>query len=264
MNLKSLINKSWYGSIGYINNDLDIELLGSYLLHNKLVLDEYKGHIFAFTYNELNKKYLENIISSLYPNAKIILLDKNRGHNFGTADLDNTIFNYCKKNNIEWLCKASNDIILQPEVFNIPIQEADFYYMNGIGYGGMVKYDFSNERIINEDFFPQTNFYFINVSKTDYLNDKEYIDKTYSKVQNIPNYNGKIWEYFQGWECEGFLRECVYRNKLSKYHLVPPKTYIKLLEYIKQQQIHDSSYKNIMIEGICHYQNINQNITIIN
>jgi hypothetical protein len=35
MNLKSLINKSWYGSIGFINNDSDIELLGSYLLYNK-------------------------------------------------------------------------------------------------------------------------------------------------------------------------------------------------------------------------------------
>ena len=263
MNLKSLINKSWYGSIGFINNDSDIELLGSYLLHNKLVLDEFEGHIFAFTYNKLNKEYLENTITSLYPDAIIIYLDKNRGHNFGTADLDNTIFNYCKENNIEWLCKASNDIILQPEVLEIPIQEADFYYMNGVGYGGMVKYSFSNERIINEDFFPQTNFYFINVSKTDYLNDKEYIDKTYNEIQNIPNYNDKIWEHFQGWECEGFLRECINRNKLFKYHLIPQKTYIKLLEYIKQHQIHDCSHKNIMVEGICHYQNTKQKITIL-
>ena len=177
MNLKDIINKSWYGSIGFINDDLDIELLGSYLLHNKLVLDEYKGHIFAFTYNKLNEEYLKNTISFLYPDAKIILLDKNRGHNFGTADLDNTIFDYCKENNIEWLCKSSNDVLLQPEVLKISIEKADFYYMNGIGYGGMVKYDFNNERIINEDFFPQTNFYFINVSKTDYLNDKEYINK---------------------------------------------------------------------------------------
>ncbi len=263
MNLKDIINKSWYGSIGFINDDLDIELLGSYLLHNKPVLDEYKGHIFAFTYNKLNEEYLKNTITFLYPDAKIILLDKNRGHNFGTADLDNTIFDYCKENDIEWLCKSSNDILLQPEVLKIPIEKADFYYMNGIGYGGMVKYDFNNERIINEDFFPQTNFYFINVSKTDYLNDKEYINKTYNELQNISNYNGKIWEYFQGWECEGFLRECIDRNNLSKYHLVSQKIYIKLLGLIKQQQIHDSSYKNIMIDGICHYQHPKQQILVI-
>jgi hypothetical protein len=35
----------------------------------------------------------EGIKSSLLPDAKIILyLDKNRGHNFGTADLDNTYY----------------------------------------------------------------------------------------------------------------------------------------------------------------------------
>jgi len=263
MLLKELINKSWYGSIGYINNNSDIELLGSYLLNNQLVLDEFEGHIFAFTYNELNEEYLENTISSLYPDAIIIYLDENRGHNFGTADLDNVVFDICKDLEVEWLCKASNDIILQPEVLGIPIQEADFYYMDGIGYGGMVNWDFDFDKIQNEYFYPQTNFYFINVSKTDYLTDKDYINKTYNQIQSIENYNGKIWEYIQDWTCEDFLKQCVERNKLLKYHLIPQKTFIKLLELIKQNQIHDCSHKNIMIEGICHYQYSNQNIIII-
>ena len=263
MILKKLINKSWYGSIGYINNDSDIESLGSYLLHNQLVLDEFKGHIFAFTHNELNKEYLESTISTLYPDAKIIILDKNRGHNFGTADLDNAVFDYCKENNIKWLCKASNDVILQPEVLDIPIQIADFYYMEGIGYGGMVNWNFDFDKILNEYFYPQTNFYFINVSKTDYLTDKNYIDETYNQIQSIENYNGKIWEYIQDWTCEDFLKQCVERNNLSKYNLIPHKTFIKLLELVKQNQIHDCSHKNIMIEGICHYQYPNNPIIII-
>ena len=263
MNLKNLINKSWYGSIGYIQNDSDIELLGSYLLHNQLVLDEFKGHIFAFTYKELNEEYLENTISSLYPDAIIIYLDENRGHNFGTADLDNVVFDICKDLEVEWLCKASNDIILQPEVLGIPIQEADFYYMNGIGFGGMVKYDFDNKRIINEDFYPQTNFYFINVSKTDYLNDKDYIDETYNHIQSLENYNGKIWEYIEGWTCERFLKKCVERNNLTTYHLISPETYIRLLELVKMNRLHDCSHKNLMIDGICHYQWSNQNVIVV-
>jgi len=263
MLLKELINKSWYGSIGFINNDSDIELLGSYLLHNQLVLDEFEGHIFAFTYNELNEEYLEKTISSLYPNAIIIYLDENRGHNFGTADLDNVVFDICKDLKVEWLCKASNDIILQPEVLGIEIEEADFYYMEGIGYGGIENWNFDFNKIQNEYFYPQTNFYFINVSKTDYLTDKNYIDETYNQIQSIENYNGKIWEYIQDWSCEYFLVDCVKRNNLSKYHLIPQKTYIKLLELIKQNQIHDCSHKNIMIEGICHYQYPNKNIIII-
>ena len=263
MLLKELVNKSWYGSIGYIENRDSIDLLGSYLLHNKPVLDEFEGHIFVFTYKELDDEYLETVISSTLPDALILYLGENRGHNFGTADLDNVVFDVCKDLEIEWLCKTSIDVILQPEVLDILIQEADFYYMNGIGYGGMEKYNFDNTKIIFEDFFPQTNFYFINVSKTDYLNDKKYLDETYKYIQSIDNYNGKIWEYIQGWECEGFLRECVERNNLSKYHLINPNTYIKLLELIKQNQIHDCSHKNIMIEGICHYQNTKQNITIL-
>ena len=263
MLLKELINKSWYGSIGFINNDSDIELLGSYLLHNQLVLDEFEGHIFAFTYNELNEEYLEKTISSLYLNAIIIYLDENRGHNFGTADLDNVVFDICKDLKVEWLCKASNDIILQPEVLGIEIEEADFYYMEGIGYGGIENWNFDFNKIQNEYFYPQTNFYFINVSKTDYLTDKNYIDETYNQIQSIENYNGKIWEYIQDWSCEYFLVDCVKRNNLSKYHLIPQKTYIKLLELIKQNQIHDCSHKNIMIEGICHYQYPNKNIIII-
>jgi hypothetical protein len=47
MLLKELVNKSWYGSIGYIENRDSIDLLGSYLLHNKPVLDEFEV-IFLF------------------------------------------------------------------------------------------------------------------------------------------------------------------------------------------------------------------------
>jgi hypothetical protein len=263
MILKELINKSWYGSIGYIDNDLDIETLGSYLIYNNSVLNEYEGLVFAFTYNSLNKPLLESTIQHVYPDAVILYLNKNRGHNFGTADLDNLVFDYCKDNNIEWLCKASNDIILQSEVLDLSIEEADFYYMDGIGYGGMVNWNFDYEKIQNEYFYPQTNFYFINVAKTDYLTDKQYIDETYEYTQSVENYNDKIWEYIQDWTCEDLLKQCVERNNLSKYHLLPQKTYIKLLELVKQNQIHDCSHKNIMIEGICHYQYLNNPITII-
>jgi hypothetical protein len=124
----------------------------------------------------------------------------------------------------------------------------------------MVKYDFDFDRIIQEDFYPQTNFYFINVSKTDYLNDKQYINETYQMVSNIPDYNGKIWEYIEGWSCETFLKQCIERNNLIKYHLLPQEKYVSLLQVIKEYNIHDCSHKNIMVEGICHFQYPDQQI----
>lgn len=264
MTLKTVINDSYYGTIGYISSVDDLVLLERYILYNLSILKEYKGIIVATNYKDLE---LSNKNSELwlkyFPECVIIDLEENRGHNFGTADLDNALFDYCKDNNIKWLCKSSNDIILQSKLLTLPIKKSDFYYLEGIGYGGMVNWDFDFTRIQNEYFYPQTNFYFINVSKTDYLNNKDYINETHQYIQSLENYNGKIWEHIQDWTCEDFLKNCVNRNNLSKYHLVSSKTFITLLELIRQNQIHDCSHKNIMIEGICHYQYPNNNITIL-
>jgi hypothetical protein len=266
MELKNLIHKSYYGTIGYISSLEDLETLESYILYNLPILKEYKGIIISTNFKSYPQLVVENanLWKKYFPNC--ILLDSkvNRGHNFGTADLDNLLVDYCKSNNITWLCKSSNDIILNPENLNKKIPEVDFYYLGSIGYGGMIKYNFNFEDIIKNDFFPQTNFYFINTSKIDYLNDKKYLDKTYKETLRIENYNGKVWEYFDGWTCERFLKKCIVRNNLTKYHLISPKSYKTLLKEIKDKQIHDCSHKNIMIEGICHFQHLQEKITLIN
>jgi len=258
MIIKELINKSVYGTIGYISSQEDLDILEQYIIYNLPVLKEFKK-IIAFTNykdsldtNLITKN--NQLWSKYFSDCSYINNPTNRGHNFGTADLDNLAVKYCKLMKKEWLCKGSNDILLQGSILDKEIDEADFYYMNGIGYGGMVKYDFNFERIIAEDFYPQTNFYFINTSKIDYLNNQTYLDETYNQIQDISNYNGKIWEYVSGWSCEEFLKQCVERNNLIKYHLIPQEKYVSLLQIIKDYNIHDCSHKNIIIEGICHLQ----------
>jgi hypothetical protein len=261
--IKQLINKSVYGTIGYIGSLNDIELLEQYIIYNLFILKEFKQIIVTTNYSDLS--LIENnkqLWVKYFPDC--ILLDSkiNRGPAFGTADLDDLMFDYCKKNSIGWLCKSANDIIIQDKILNKEINEADFYYLNGIGAGGMVKYDFNFDRIINEDFYPQTNFYFMNISKCDYLNDKEHITDIYNKVQTISNYDHKAWEYgFKS--CETLLSECIKRNNLKKEHLIPEEKYISLLHSIKQYNIHDCSHKNIMIEGICHFHFPEQNVLYI-
>jgi hypothetical protein len=267
MILKEIVNKSYYGTIGYISTLDDLTLLESYIIYNLPILKEYKGVIVATNYlshykdTSLSSKN-EEIWKKYFPECIIIDLPKNRGHNFGTADLDNTLFNYCKDNDIKWLCKSANDVILTTEMLDIEIGGADFYYLKSVGYGGMAKYNFDYS-ILLEETFPQTNFFFVDITKVDYLNDKEYLDKTYDYVQNLPNYNGKIWEYVKGWTCERFLLACMERNRLSIHHLMTQEEYIKLLDFIKRNNIHDCSHKNIMINGICHYQFPNNPIIII-
>jgi hypothetical protein len=253
MHLKTLINKSWYGTIGYIAKEQDLETLEQYILFNLPVLKEFKNIIVATNYSINLQQQNAELWKIYFPDCIIVNNNTNRGHNHGYTDLDNIVFDYCKENNIEWLCKSANDVVFEKSILDKEIGDADFYYMNGIGVGGMVKYDFNFDEIVKEDFYPQTNFYFINVSKTDYLNNKEYLNETYNKIQTIPDYNGRIWEYFQGWSCEDFLKQCVERNNLSKEHLISEDKYRILLGVVKDYSIHDCSHKNIMIEGICHF-----------
>ena len=265
MILKDLINKSYYGTIGYISSLEDLETLESYILYNLPILKEYKEIIISTNFKSYPQLVVENtnLWKKYFPNC--ILLDSkiNRGHNFGTADLDNMLFDYCKSNSIQWLCKSSNDIILQPIMLDKQIKKSDFYYLSSMGFGGMEKYNFNISQIIKDIQFPQSNFYFINVEKTDFLNDVEYLNKTYKFISELSNYNGKVWEYVKNWTCERFLNSCIKRNNLTTHHLISEMGYKKLLKLILDNQVHDCSHKNIMIEGICHFQFPNKKILII-
>jgi hypothetical protein len=260
MNSKHLINKSTYGTIGYISSINDLEVLESYIIHNLPVLKEFKQILIATNYSNDFQNENTQLWKKYFPDCVLIDSEINRGHNFGTADLDNLIFDYCKDNNIKWLCKSSNDVILTKDILDINIEEKDFYYLNGISYEDLVLNDFNFEKIYNEHFYPQTNFYLIDVSKCDYLNNYEYLNKTYYYSKTIPNYNGKIWEYIKGWSCENFLKECISRNNLKTEYLLDKDTHNKLCSTLNLHKIGDPSHKNIMIKGICHFQYPNKEV----
>lgn len=259
MLLKEIINKSYYGVIGYVSSNEDLTVIEQYILHNLPVLKEFKQIIVTTNYSGDYQTQNAQLWEKYLPGCIIIDSEVNRGHNHGNADLDNLIFDYCKKENIEWLCKSANDIILSESILTKEVDEAEFYYLDGISYEDLYLNNFNYNSILNTHFHPQTNFYLINVSKCDYLNDKKYLDETFEQIKYIPNYNGKIWEYIDDWSCEGFLRKCVERNNLKKYYLAK-NNHNKLCDTIKMYQIGDPSHKNIMIEGICHFHFKNQNI----
>ena len=256
MVLKNLINKSIYGGMGYISSQEDINLSEQYLLYNLPVLKEFKQIIIATNYKEYNQELVDlhaEMWKKYFPNCILIDSKINRGLDHGYCDLENLLFDWCKENNEEWFCKVSNDIIIQEYILKKEVEEADFYYLNGIGYAGMIQYNFDFEKIINEVFYPQGNFYFINVFKSDFISDKIYLDETYEYIQNLPDYNGRNAHKLGFGSCEELLADCVRRNNLKKFHLIPQEKYYTLLSVVKNNNIHDPSHKNIMIEGICHY-----------
>jgi hypothetical protein len=265
MNLKQLINKSIYGTIGYISSQDDLNLLEQYISYNLPVLKEFKQIIVATNYKDNSLASKNNELWSKYFSNCVCLDSKiNRGHTLGTADLDNIVFDYCKKNNEEWLCKSANDVIINESILTKEIDEADFYYLGGIGFSGLNDYNFDFEKIFKEVFYPQTNFYFINVSKTDYLNSKQDLNDAYTLTQTTPNYNGRIFDYIEGFCCEQILRQCVERNNLTTLPLLSKEEYFTLLEVVKQYNVHDGSHKNIMMSGVCHFHFAEQPIIEIN
>lgn len=263
MILKELINKSIYGVIGYISSIEDLNNLERYIIYNKDILNLFKRIVVATNYSSFYefKNLNTQLWKKYFPNSHLIDLPVNRGYQVGTTDLDNALFNYCKDKNEIWLCKSASDIILDFSILEIEIPDSDFYYLNGIGYGGMRdKWNFNLDNILDNLFYPQTNFYFLNVSKTDYLVDIEHLNKVYNEMVIPKGFNGNIQALLQGYGCEINLAQTVGRNKLNKYHLIPRDKFKKLLHTVKSYNIHDPSHKNIMISGICHYHYIDQPI----
>ena len=258
MKLKNLVNKSYYCTVGYIDSNEKLELTEQYIVSNLEVLHKFKGHIIVTNYSGDFQSQNKLLWEKYLPECILIDLDVNRGHSFGIADQENAIVDYCKSNNINWICKTSHDVLLTTDMLKVEVEPYnDFYYMNSIGLGGMEKYNYDLNRIIAEDYYPSTNFYFLNTSKIDYLYDKEYVNKTYEYIQTIKDYNGKVWEYIEGWTCEDFLKWCTIRNKLRKYHLVPKEKYRTLLIMIHRHNVTDCSLPNLLVEGICHFADPN-------
>ena len=136
MILKEIINKSYYGPVDYINDLEDINRLEQYIIHNLLILNEFDNIVTSTTYIDNNPELrvgVENTWKKYFPNSIHIETGISRGHSFGAADNDNAIIDYCKTNNIDWVCKSANDIIFDSTILDIEIDEADFYYINGIG-----------------------------------------------------------------------------------------------------------------------------------
>ena len=116
MKLKKIINKSYYGSVNYIGSIEDLGNTEQYLLYNISILKEFKNLIIATNYSGNFQIENAKLWKKYFPDCILIDLDKNRGHSFGTADLDNAIITYCQQHNIDWVCKTSQDVVFTPDI----------------------------------------------------------------------------------------------------------------------------------------------------
>jgi hypothetical protein len=257
LRLGDVLSRAAFGTIGYLAAPDDLERLERYIVHNLPVLRACAGVVVATNYGGETRDELAAEVHAVWRRhvPECVLLDSplDRGHSIGTCDLDNLLFDHCKAAGVRTLCKTADDVLLDPSVLDIQVADAGLYYLNAVSYDALAEHEFDLARFAGDRFFfPQTNFYVIDVSKTDYLVDKRFLDLSWTVVNRIRSYDGRIWEHIPRWSCELLLRKCALRNRLTRCHLMSDDQWARVLALVHERRITDCSLKNVRVNGICH------------
>ncbi len=182
----------------------------------------------------------------------------NRGWQFGTIDMEKSAYQFVHDNiGSRTVLKLDFDIYLTDGILELEIDEnIDVYYMPSIGASTV------NEQEMNVllkeyndnwplHIKPQTIIYLLMKPLDpfypieDWLNDK-YKEWILNPVGNGPHHIGVA--------CEPLLMGTFEKNDCRIKMMISEKTFAKLLETIKTNQMNDPSNKNILFEeiGVCH------------
>ncbi len=270
MRFGEIVGRSVYGTTGLLAVEADLEALEAAIVHNLPVLREFSQVLVATNYAGTRRDALSESNARLwrtfFPDVVLIDSTLNRGHSIGTSDLDNALFDSSKSSGVSWLCKSANDMLLEVSLLDIEVTEAQFYYLNAVSFSALRQHDFDLATFGDGFLYPQTTFYAIDIDASDYLVDKEFLDRSWRIVQRIPDYSGRIWEYIPRWSCENLLRRCVLRNGLTTSHLMSNEQWQQVMRVVVDQQIEDCSFKGLRINGICHAQGLadpSQALTVV-
>jgi len=267
MILRELLPRSVYGTIGTISGKESIDKLTSFFEYNLPFINSFPKAIFSLntkeeTSDEAVKEYMDIIFDNV-KDPEILLSERNRGHTFGTMDLENDIID-CIKNDYsgaEFLFKTMDDVVTYPYLLDTEIPFADFYYLPGFSYESIMKAG-SKENLFNiyetfESGFwtPQTTFYIIRLHDSIDLYGDD-IDNKFSIYQEAKKINSNIkpWEieFDIKLDCESHLGRST--KDLRKYCLLD-KEFNSLLDFVEQNHVGDPAHKNIFFKrlGLCHY-----------
>ena len=273
MTIKDIISNSTLGITLHATND-NIKDFISYLIYNKTIIEQFPNMVIAVNSDETDLSFIKELLSKYVEGVDLIFLDQNRGHMFGTMDLDEAVLTASKAYPQKYLFKISQDVILEDSLEGINIKEnQDFYFIPGFSYETLKRnidsstlYNVFNEAK-GDDFTPQSNFFIVNkeVFSSIYGN-KDVINRIYSQFQEIlkTKPNAKCWEEFTNpkFDCETYLGNNVKLLTTHIQNLLDEKSFSNLWNYVDSYKVGDPSHKNIMLPcGVCHFQWKDQPIT---
>jgi hypothetical protein len=266
MTLNDIVSKSCFSTIATITNE-SIDKLNFFSQYNLDLIKRFPKVIISTNSHEdtsIHKiNQYHNTWRKIAPNCIILHSDINRGHMFGTIDLEEAILNYVKTHlpDILYLWKSMDDVISTTDLINLDVEEADFYYLPGFSYESIQKANgkdnlFNIYETYKSGFWtPQTTFYILNVSDIHrlYGDDIEYKISVYQKEKET-NPHIKPWElpFDIKFDCESHLGRTT--KDLTKHSLIKDQ-FKDLADLVYMNRIGDPSHKQIYFEkiGICHY-----------
>jgi hypothetical protein len=259
MFLKKIIKNSVFCIIGTIVDELSVAKTSLFIEINKEVIAKFPSvHVHLNSVpscKEIVIKSCVNLYRTAFPETLFIIdvQPNNRGHMFGTIDLDEACFNSTVNTKYDFLWKSTEDVIISESLIeNIKVDLADFYYLPSISYEDILRKTGNN--LIN---LPQTNFFIVNTKKINSLyGSVEDKITTYQNAVKLDS-NIKPWDIQYSdcikFDCEHLLQQTV--SKLTQFNLLNQETISKLLRHVSINKVGDPSHKNIMFKeiGVCHY-----------
>ena len=266
MKLQSLIHKSCYATIATITKE-SFDKLNFFFQYNGEFIKQF-SHVIIST-NSLDDTPIDTINQyhntwrRMVPNCVIIHSEKNRGHMFGTIDLEESLLKHIKRElpKVQYLWKSMDDVITTTDLLDLEVEEAEFYYLPGFSYesiqkaGGKKSLHKIYETFDSGFYTPQTPFFILDITGIDtiYGNDIDTKIDIYQEVK-ARNPSIKPWEvpFNLKFDCETHLGRTT--KDLKKYCLIKNQ-FDDLLDMVEINKIGDPSHKNIYFEkiGVCHY-----------
>jgi hypothetical protein len=262
MKIKNIIKDCTLGITAYLTLKNDsIKTFLSYIIYNKEIIEQFSNLIIVVnTDKDDDVEIIKSLLNQYIDDCDIIFLEENRGHTFGTMDLEEELFIQSKNYPQKYLFKTSQDVVFQPQFLDTLIVEADFYYIPGFSYETIVKTNNNFLTLKNSDkLTPQTNFFILNKNKASNIyGGNDYITEYYNKFIKIlkTNPQAKPWEEFPDpkFDCETLLKRNVISNNLTECNILNDLQFQKLFNLVKDYKIGDPSHKNIMLPcGLSHY-----------
>ena len=267
MTIKDLIPDSAFGTIATIKDEFSLRKLDLFLSYNYNFIHTFDTILLSLNYltdtpKEIVEEY-KNKWLYYFPSSVILQSDLNRGHMFGTIDLEEAIVKHMKDSmpDKKYLFKSMDDVITSDALLEVMIPEADFYYIPGFSYESILNAGSKQKlRAIYEDFetgffTPQTTFFILNINDIDFLygNDIQAKYGVYQEQKKI-NPDIKPWEisFDIKFDCETHLARTV---KDKRKHCLIANKFSNLLDLVEQIPIWDPSHKNVLLKsiGVCHY-----------